>query len=275
MKHTRVLYWTKGVGEKRELREHVFENLSFKNAKEVDEYMDYGRPGNFLIEDALYLSRHGALENWKVTKVQTLSDEDFENLDGIRRVEAEIKKYKKETRDLKRDTERMRREIEEIDKSTKRELARFHWESLTPEELKWFVAQRKTSFLFLPSATDIKAQYSQDMATKANEPDKFAGFEELRHTNGWLSPEGRFYPVGGFAQHDKWAGEYMAEHGIEESKRYGGYDYEVLEELGWMRVMDWGAGTKMNFGHQKLPTHEQKETLYLFCALHKIDNPFK
>jgi hypothetical protein len=274
MKHTRVLYWTKGVGEKREQREHVFENLSFKSAKEVDEYMSWGQPGNFLIEDALCLSKHGALENWKVTKVYTLSDEDLESLDEIRRVEAEYKKYKKETRDLKRDTERMRREIDELDKSTKKELERLGLGSLTPEELKWFVDQGKTSFYFRPSAADIKAQYSAAHAKETNEPDKFEGFEELRSTNGWLSPEGRYYPVGGFAQHDKWAGEYMREHGIKENERYGGYDYEVLESMGWMRVMDWGAGTKMNFGHQKQPTHEQKETLYLFCALHKVDNPF-
>jgi hypothetical protein len=169
----------------------------------------------------------------------------------------------------------MRREIEDLDKSTKRELARFRWESLTPEELKWFQGQGKTSFFFLPSAQDIKAQYSQAMKGITNEPDKFEGFEELRSTNGWLNPYGKYYPVGGFAQHDKWAGEYMDEHGIERSHRFGGYDYEVLEELGWMRIMDWGAGTKINFGHGKEPNHDQKETLYLFCALHKIDNPFK
>jgi hypothetical protein len=102
MKHTRVLYWTKGIGEKRENHEHVFMNLSFKNAKEADEYMDYGHPGNWLIADAQYLSKHGILENWGISKVYTLSDEDLEKLDDIRRVEAEIKRFKKETRDEKR-----------------------------------------------------------------------------------------------------------------------------------------------------------------------------
>lgn len=272
MKHTRVLYWTKGVGEKREYHDYVFYNLTFKNANEVDTYMNWGHPGNWIIEEALFLSKHGALENWKVTKVQILSEEDFENLDQIRRIEAETKKFKKETWDLKRDTQRMRKEIEELDKASKSILSKFHWESLTPEELKWFQNQGKTSFYFIPSAQDIKAQYSQAMSQETHEPDKFAGFEELRSTNGWLNPYGKYYPVGGFAQHNKWAGEYMREHGIEGNKHFGD---EVLENMGWMRIIDWGAGTKINFGHGKEPNHDQKETLYLFCALHKIDNPFK
>lgn len=43
----------------------------------------------------------------------------------------------------------------------------------------------------------------------------------------------------------------------------------------WIRIMDWRTKTSISFGNYANPTHDQKETIALFCALHKIDNPFK
>ena len=275
MTHTRILYWTKGVGEKRQKHDHVFKSLVLKTRKEAERYLEWGSPGNALIAEAQGLSKYGVLEDWKVSKVKVLSDLALEALPQFQQIEAETEAFKQEARDARKQKKQFEKQLEEVKADTRDRLEKCGWGSLTDEEFSWFVAQGKKDFYFRPSAEDIKAQYAKDHAKQTKTPDKFEGFEELRSTNGWLDPYGKYYPVGGFAQHSAWASDYLRDQKIKDEDEIGGrYPYEILEDLGWLRVMDWGAATGIRFGYCKEPTHDQKETLQLFCALHKVPYTF-
>jgi len=270
MSHTRVLYWTKAAGEKRLKHDYVFTDLELKTRKEAEDYLDFGKPGNFLIAEAQGLSKYGILEDWRVIKAKVITDDYLDALPEIRKVEDGIEKLRQNARDTHKETRKIIKQTEALQADTRKELERVGWGSLTDEEFEWHYQTGHTNCYFVPSAIQIKSDYAEAQRRITKEKDPFEGFEELRTTNGWLSPDGHYFPVEGFAEHNKWASDYLFRQKFEFDDDDRGYDYEKLQDLGWLRVMDWGAGTKLKFGYSKTPTHDQKETLQLFCALHKI-----
>ena len=107
---------------------------------------------------------------------------------------------------------------------------------------------------------------------------KYQGFEEYQNLNGWLDPDGRYFPVISFAQHDKWAWDYLdrtkgkLEAGRMISQHRGAT--ETLQDLGWVRIMKWdGVDIKFVINKAKL-TASQKDSLFLFCALNQLELPF-
>jgi hypothetical protein len=271
MTHTRVLYWTKAVGEKRIKHDYVFTGVELKTRKDAADYLDFGKPGNFLIAEAQGLSKYGILQDWKVTKSQVISDEYLDSLDEIRRAEDGLEALRQQARDSRKETRKLIKRTEELNALNRKELERIGWGSLTEEEFEWFYKTGNKTCYFIPSASQIKSDYALAQTKLYQAPDAFAGFEELRHTNGWLDPYGKYFPVDGFAEHNNWASNYLFRQNSEFSDADRGYAYEKLQDLGWLRVMDWGGSTKIQFGYSKTPTHDQKETLQLFCALHKIE----
>jgi hypothetical protein len=274
MSNTRVTYWVKPVGEKKYIKDHIFLDVELNSSEEADNYMSFGYPGNHLIEDAVLYSKYGMIENWGIKKVQLYSDEDAQRIDEIREYEAQIKRDEKTIRDIKRETAKIKEKIKKIDEDTERELERVGWKGLTQDELAWISKQPPFGF-FRPSVASIRAQYNEFLHRIDPEvEDRFKGVEEYRSTNGWLDPYGKYYPVGGFSLHNQWADEWLQQNDPKYAKIDHEYPYEALEAKGWLRIMDWGAGTEISFGYKHQPNHEQKEVLYLFCALHKIKNPF-
>jgi hypothetical protein len=274
--NTRVIYWVKPIREKRLTYDHVFVGVELATIQDAEEYMDHGAPGNHLIDDAVYL--FGVLEDWKVKRVQLLTDDELARVDDIREAESLIIKKKAELEKIKAKTKTIKEKSAKLDVEIEKEKVRLGWQSLTNDEMSWHLEELKnrTINVRMPqSAQQIKANY---MAAHSDVmEDKFKDFPNMRMTNGWLDPYGEYHHVFGVAEHNSWACDYLESKGIDpyDEDRICGYPYEKLENMGWIRIMDWGTSTGIKFGYEKKPTHDQEEFLYLFCSLHRIDNPFK
>lgn len=109
-------------------------------------------------------------------------------------------------------------------------------------------------------------------------------------TNAWIKPSGQFIEVG-YMEHNEFASNYFREkygnkcyeviEGFEEKYNVQ-YPYEILHELGWVRLMTWTEGLSRVYGgcepnDGRLDTmdptlnHKQKETLQDWC----MDNNYK
>jgi hypothetical protein len=109
-----------------------------------------------------------------------------------------------------------------------------------------------------------------------------------RH-NAWLSPNGRFYEVFGFAQHNAWAEKFLEEKWTKsgrlkkhldlhdeidkELECWSGYCYEVLEKWGWVRILDWGTKDGVQFIFDGRLTKRQKDVIFDLCTEWKIPLP--
>ena len=110
---------------------------------------------------------------------------------------------------------------------------------------------------------------------------KIEGFDEYQCTNGWFDPDGRYYPMPDFACHGIWAWKFLLKN-MDHSKlsslliEAGSNATRLLEKLGWIRVMTWPdvGNTEFSFEERKL-TSCQKDSLYLFCAIHHIPVPLQ
>lgn len=93
-KHTRIYYWTLGIGREESKIQHVhLAKDCMLDIQEADEIMIYGGELNHLIEDAVDSSQFYQLENWGVDKVEHLSDCDLGAENALIRMD-EVRKRK-------------------------------------------------------------------------------------------------------------------------------------------------------------------------------------
>lgn len=101
--------------------------------------------------------------------------------------------------------------------------------------------------------------------------------EELKSENRvypscWIDPGGKFYFVG-FAEHDEFAHRYLCE----EDPDYNGcndgygYDYEVLEGRGWIRILGWTDPP--TFSMPERPTPMQRKAVKDYCQSNGCNLP--
>ena len=117
---------------------------------------------------------------------------------------------------------------------------------------------------------------------------------ESERINGWLTPTGRIYKLHGFAQHNEFAMKFLEEKWIKSGRMeefwdlndeidkeldcWSGYAYEVLEKWGWVRILDWGTSSGVDFLFYKKPNKRQTKVIFDICTDNNIplpDNIFK
>lgn len=86
----------------------------------------------------------------------------------------------------------------------------------------------------------------------------------------WIDKSGKIYYVG-FAGHEEFASNWFFKNKPEEAKRKGQYFYEMLGDLGWIRVMGWT--NPVSFVITKNPTVKQKQALREYCFAETV--PYK
>ena len=110
--------------------------------------------------------------------------------------------------------------------------------------------------------------------------------------NAWINPDGKMYRCG-YMEHNMWATDYvidkMCKGDIKKGQdkiaklnkmEYGGYAYEALNNLGWVRLLWWSdtSGHRI-YGRTGNPdlTSSQTDTLFLWCAMNgkNFDDLFK
>lgn len=103
-KHTIFKLWIKPVGEKSYKFEHQLRNKIFNSLDELEEWLEFGNPGNELIILHLDLSKFGMLENWKVLKTsfKSLSDCEFGAMNALKRMkDIQKQRLSKQKRNIK------------------------------------------------------------------------------------------------------------------------------------------------------------------------------
>ena len=202
---------------------------------------------------------------------------------ALQALENHIERVQRETEELRVETEKKRKELAELQAQNNRHLQDLGWTGLTDEEMLWLKDNYKKEWhFFRPTLEGIRERYAERTKQKY-EPipmdPKFKGFEEYQVLNGWLDPDGRYYPVKNFAEHDGWAWDYLHKKlgplGAGEliSKAHGSAT-DALQNQGWVRIMKWDAvDVKFVFNENKI-TASQKDSLYLYCALHCVPLPF-
>jgi hypothetical protein len=221
------------------------------------------------------------MEKKKPTEKQLMSmmETAQKALDAI---EAYTERLQRETEELKAETELKRKELAELEASSKKHLDALGWTGITDEEMKWVQENYHKEFpFFRPTLQSIRERIAKKKGETYTPPpmdSKYQGFEEYQCLNGWLNPDGRYYPVPNFAQHDAWAWDYLdkskgkLEAGRIISKAHGAT--EALQDAGWVRIMKWdGVDIKFVMNKDKL-TASQKDSLFLFCALNQLELPF-
>ena len=107
--------------------------------------------------------------------------------------------------------------------------------------------------------------------------------------NGWLSPTGRLFEVYGFARHNEWAMDFLEKKWLKSGRlenawelneeidkeldSWSGYAHQVLEQWGWVRVLDWGTEAGMQFLYDKKPNKRQLRVIFDLCIKYKVDPP--
>lgn len=87
----------------------------------------------------------------------------------------------------------------------------------------------------------------------------------------WIEPSGKQHNLG-FAQHNEWAQDYLLEHGYTlEYLCSGKYSYEILEELGWIRILGWTDPP--TFSLPERPTAKQRRAVKSYCQDNACDLP--
>lgn len=201
---------------------------------------------------------------------------------ALRKIESYAENLRKETAKLKAETEQKKAEIAELEETSRKHIKSLGWEGITPEEMKWVQENYHKEFQFFrPTLQSIRERIAQRNGETYTPPPmdpKFLGFEEYQCLNGWLDPDGRYYPVETFAYHDRWAWEYLEKtkgpFGAANliSKHHGAT--ETLQDLGWVRIMKWD-GVPINFVMPRSMTQSQKDSIFLFCGLNKLQLPFE
>lgn len=88
----------------------------------------------------------------------------------------------------------------------------------------------------------------------------------------WISIDGKTYIVG-FAHHEEWATEYLSKHYPEFFDDYGikntrEYSYEILQDLGWIRILGWKDPPV--FVIPDMITPKQKTSLREYCIKNSL-----
>jgi len=88
----------------------------------------------------------------------------------------------------------------------------------------------------------------------------------------WIGIDGKTYIVG-FACHEEWATEYLQKHNPEFFDEYGiknsrGYSYDILYDLGWIRILGWKDPPL--FVIPDMITPKQKISLREYCIKNSL-----
>ena len=75
--------------------------------------------------------------------------------------------------------------------------------------------------------------------------------------NLWISPHGRIFKIGMY-EHYIWVREYIRKKGYEiELEKI----VDFMEEIGWLRVIDWGIANHPLMATQRKPNKMQEKAL--------------
>ncbi len=112
--------------------------------------------------------------------------------------------------------------------------------------------------------------------------------EEKFNNNAWLSPTGQLHEVFGFAKHNDWAENFLEKKWlksgrlknawelhdeIEKEAGWSSYGHEVLEKWGWVRILDWGTSSGVQFIYDRNPNKRQLRVIFDLCTERKIPLP--
>lgn len=114
----------------------------------------------------------------------------------------------------------------------------------------------------------LVGDYSDPKIERVEQPNS----REITSQNGWLSPEGRFYPCK-YHQHS-----WLASMIWRDAKSC--HDERSLEEAGWVKVQN--AGDYQTFFHYSMyeerctrqPTEIQRRMALEYCLINKHDPPY-
>ena len=94
-----------------------------------------------------------------------------------------------------------------------------------------------------------------------------ASLDKIEHNQGWLDPNGTFYPLYGLGVHYEFASEYIKKHYKNKIDNLYSRGSDALEELGWIRILNWSSGSigVYNCKHGFKPTQRQIDFLARFA----------
>lgn len=177
---------------------------------------------------------------------------------------------------------KMEKEIAKLQEESKKHLLNLGWQNLPDHVLHWLQHNYDKHFkYFKPSERSVIEAYERETGKTVilNVDSRFVGNEQMQLTNAWVSPDGEFFGLHEFADHERWAADYLIrEKGREwvHEKVFANHSYHhlVLEDLGWIRILTWKLGeTNFSKGAGSRVTKRQKDTVQLFCSLHGINEP--
>jgi hypothetical protein len=247
--HTQFKLKIEPVGEKSFEIEHLLRDMTFESAEDLDEhYLDYGYPGNHLIQIHRDESKYYSLKNWSVIEFELLSACDI----GA-------------TRALKM--------MDEVQKRRKANNERSYIETLQGDVTIYIPKSDKT---INPNGGYTISHYSV--------PKIITEYEWLsKHLdNCWINLKGEIIPIdspGNGISHVEWASDYLDENCYDrrddDDFNRGDSSSDILERMGFIRMLGWNRdkGDPYLYSTGKYPNLRQWKSIQDICFVKEQEIP--
>jgi len=134
----------------------------------------------------------------------------------------------------------------------------------------------KGKLKFKDEEPELKA--SKYFLTDVELQDKIKNKEEKKkrdYPSCWIDLSGKEYIVG-FTGHNEFASEWLHANGwtLEDKRKakgYGRYDYEILENEGWVRILGWTDPPTFSLPSKLTP--KQRKAIKDYCQSNACDLP--